>query len=714
MNRKRPYFHQLSERSKRRHNVDSTSSYSDNSSSSSTSSDPVYESSSYIGHCNFIVESIDTDSDKLLTNCNLTESDEFENFVFNSTSSNSDNSEENNLLTVNILNAPLSLNTNISNTEKSSMDINHFLRSWAIKHNVTATAVTDLLTGLKNNVNCLNNKLPTDARTLLKTNMSLLKKVVEPGNYIHFGLEHNLKMLVNNYSFNDINELNLLVNVDGLPLFKSSSGQVIPILVTIINIPHLKKTVLPVGLYYGLEKPNDMNMFLDSFITEIVELSEHGITNNQGILFSIKIVGFVCDAPAKKDLLGIKGHGGYFSCTKCTVRGSTVSHKRVFTDLNCTARTHEDFINWADSNYRLRYTALIRIPEINFVNSIILDPMHLIYLGVMQTMLTTWYQGEIPYKLSRQLIQKISDFMEIQNLPEEFVRKPRALKYLLRWKATEFRSFLLYIGPVATRGVLDREKYDNFMTLNVAISILLNPNSCGDLDLRNYARQLLRHFVQSFIELYDKSFITHNFHGLIHLVDDADFFSSKINNFTLDKISAFPFENYLQKIKSMVRGRNKPLEQIGNRMAELFCDVSSSLPSLTTQIKQFPLLSHIHYNKGSLPLKCMGPQYKKIHFPNFNIKIEFPNNCCGLDCGDIIMVENVCHSIDLNCAVIIGRKFLIKRNFFKIPCDSSLIGVYEVEKLSEPELWPISFICKKYVYFKHKHNYVVFPLLHTA
>jgi len=57
------------------------------------------------------------------------------------------------------------------------MYLNNFLRSWAIKHNVAATAVTDLLTGLKNNVNCLNNKLPTDARTLLKTNISLLKRL---------------------------------------------------------------------------------------------------------------------------------------------------------------------------------------------------------------------------------------------------------------------------------------------------------------------------------------------------------------------------------------------------------------------------------------------------------------------------------------------------------------------------------------------------------
>jgi len=170
MNRKRHYFHQLSERSKRRHiNVDSTSNYSDNS-SSSFSTDSVYKSSPYITNSNYIVESIDTDSDKscLTNNCSSTESNEIENFVFNSTSSNTDTFEENNLPTVNNLNALLTLDTDISNTEKSSMGIKNFLRSWAIKHNVTATAVTDLLTGLKNNGNCLNNELPTDARTLLK------------------------------------------------------------------------------------------------------------------------------------------------------------------------------------------------------------------------------------------------------------------------------------------------------------------------------------------------------------------------------------------------------------------------------------------------------------------------------------------------------------------------------------------------------------------
>lgn len=543
----------------------------------------------------------------------------------------------------------------------------------------------------------------------MKTTNVLLKKVIEPGNYIHFGLEHNLKYLINNCSFNNVHELQLLVNVDGLPLFKSSPGQAIPILIAIINVPQLKKIVFPVGLYYGLEKPNNMNEFLDSFISEIIELSTHGITNSNGILYTIKLLGFVCDASAKKDVLGIKGHGGYYSCTRCIVRGTTVNHKRVFIDLDCTARTHEDFINWVDSNYRLRETNLIKIPNINFINSFVLDPMHLVYLGVMRTMLITWCQGDIPYKLSRQLINKISNFMDNANLPDEFVRKPRGLKYLLRWKATEFRSFLLYVGPVALKGVLDDRKYDNFMTLNVAISILLNLKSCSDKELRNYARSLLRHFVESFINIYNESFITHNFYGLIHLVDDTDYFASKINDFTLDNISAFPFENYLQKIKKMVRGKNKPLEQIGKRMSEIF---SLGSFQLLPEMQNQPVLSNIHFN-GPLLTKCRGPQYKQLHFSGICLKLISPNNCYGLDSGDIVLVENICYSLEFNCAVIIGRKFLVKKNFFTIPCDSSNIGIYEVEKLSLSKVWPISQIRTKYVFFKYKQSFIVFPLLHT-
>lgn len=81
-----------------------------------------------------------------------------------------------------------------------------------------------------------------------------------------------------------------------------------------------------------------------------------------------------------------------------------MNNKRVFIEFDCTKRANYDFINWVVSNYRLRNTILTQIPEIDFVQSIVLDIMHLVYLGIMYTILTTWYDGQIPFKLSRQMV----------------------------------------------------------------------------------------------------------------------------------------------------------------------------------------------------------------------------------------------------------------------------------------------------------------------
>lgn len=59
-----------------------------------------------------------------------------------------------------------------------------------------------------------------------------------------------------------------------------------------------------------------MDEFLASFVLETIELFERGFLTANGTNMLVKILGFVCDVPAKKDILGIKGHGGYSSCTR--------------------------------------------------------------------------------------------------------------------------------------------------------------------------------------------------------------------------------------------------------------------------------------------------------------------------------------------------------------------------------------------------------------
>lgn len=716
MPRKRLEFHKLSNRSKRRRINEETSSSSQKSDSSSSSF-----SNNHSDH-NEVNDDFKNKDNEQSTSTSINLIEEMNETQFNVEPVNSSlislsSSDETNILFHSDFDSTSSCvinSTVVYNEEETSTDIKTFLRNWAIKYNISYASLSALLVGLKGNVESLLEVLPSDARTLLKTNIQFDKIIVEPGIYLHFGLEKQLLRLVENVTIDYMDCLKLLINIDGLPLFKSSAGQVIPILVLILNVPMLSKIVFPIGMYYGLQKPNDIFQFLHPFINEIVELNARGISTNSKKKFKIQIVGFCCDAPAKKDILGIKGHSGYNSCTKCTVRGTTVDNRRVFTNLNCTLRTNEDFLNWSDTNYRLHNTPLTKIPNIDFVRSFILDYMHLVLLGVMRTLLLTWYSGNIPHKLSQKLIQVTSDFMinNRNSLPEEFVRQPRDLKYLLRWKATEFRTFLLYSGPVALRGVLDANKYKNFLTLHVAISILLNSKSCNNKEMQTYVKSLLYHFVQNIIVLYNESFITHNFHGLIHLVDDVEHFGPMINSFTLDSISAFPFENFLQSIKKMVRGTNKPLEQIGKRLGQLFSEYSFLFKSTITS-DLFPKLKNIHCN-GPLPPNCRGPQYTILEFQNFKIRISPPNNCCRVKSGDILMVENICFD-NKSSIVIVGRKFCIKSDFYTIPCKSSLIGIYEVQKLSNfLEIWSIDEIDMKYVYFPYKQKFITFPLLHLS
>ena len=59
-------------------------------------------------------------------------------------------------------------------------------------------------------------------------------------------------------------------------------------------------------------------------------------------------------------------------------------------------------------------------------------------------------------------------------MPSEFARQPRQLSEMDRWKATEFRQFLLYTGPVALHGILHTDVYKHFLVLSVAVLLLLD------------------------------------------------------------------------------------------------------------------------------------------------------------------------------------------------------------------------------------------------
>lgn len=100
--------------------------------------------------------------------------------------------------------------------------------------------------------------LPHDARTLLQTTKQTDIQAVFPGEYYHFGLISSIQDFCNRIENLTIDEIAIAINIDGVPLFNSSTAALWPILGNII--PY--KKVFMIGVYYGHQKPQDANIYL--------------------------------------------------------------------------------------------------------------------------------------------------------------------------------------------------------------------------------------------------------------------------------------------------------------------------------------------------------------------------------------------------------------------------------------------------------------------
>lgn len=403
-------------------------------------------------------------------------------------------------------------------------------------------------------------------------------------------------------------------------------------------------------------------------------------------MYPFKLKMILCDAPAKAYILSIKGHSGYFSCNKCLLEGDYIEGRVCFPNLNFVERTDQDFLNKIQEEHHIGDTILSTVPNLGLVTDVPLDYMHLICLGVVKKLLVQyWCCGKPPYKLPYRNINRISNNLNMcaKYVPAEFSRKPRDLTEVKRWKATEFRQFLLYTGPIVLKNIVSRNVYHVFITLHIAIRILLKNNP--GVDLLSLAEDLLRYFVQCGEILYGQSFTSHNVHNLLHLVNDCRKFGS-LNNF-----NCFAYENYMQKLKRYVRKSNNPLPQIVKRISEI--NNNENVNSTIVSLQGVTFGSE--HKLGPLVENCAHPQYKKIQFQHFLLTVFTKDNCCVLKDNSFVIIENIAFNIKENNMVIIGMKFKDVNNLYHKPCHSSLLNIHFVKNLTELLQGPIAHIVSK-------------------
>lgn len=109
-------------------------------------------------------------------------------------------------------------------------------------------------------------------------------------------------------------------------------------------------------------------------------------------------------------------------------------------------RNDEDFLTGSYSlDYQTGDTILKNMLNLGLVTNVPLDYMHLVCLGVIRKLILLWLTGPLNIRLSNINKEKISKrLIRLRNnIPSDFARRPRSLKYIKHWKAIEYGQFLL-------------------------------------------------------------------------------------------------------------------------------------------------------------------------------------------------------------------------------------------------------------------------------
>lgn len=561
-------------------------------------------------------------------------------------------------------------NTNLRlNHIKNSDQLSTKIATWAVKNNIRFSSLRQLLSILRKDPFCCKD-LPTDPRTLLKTPNKSYGKKVGSGLYHYFGVAETLNSLCISLNINvtSSTEFFLAVNIDGLPLSKSSASSFWPILCSVKSIEALKNKVFLVALYHGNEKPNSNDFLLD-FVNECAKLTTDGILIKT-VKCNFKIQMLICDTPAKSFVLSVKSHSGYFSCTKCNQEGEMINNVICFIETeNLVKRTNESFRNKVHPEHHIGETLLINIPSFDIIDNVPLDYMHNLLLGGTKRLLCNkrygWIFGKPPHKLRAKHVNDITNLLfKLQKyIPCEFSRKTRSIVECKRYKATEFRLFLLYTGPIVLKQVLSPKVYNNFITLSLASTILISNYYSKHERYISYAHELIKHFITNSIQIYGPDFISHNIHSLLHLSDCVRLFGS------LDNFSAFPFENFLQKLRKMVRKSSQPLQQVVRRIVEenVLMSTKNTDNNLSTEL----LMEH---SDGPLINTCNPPRYKKLKTIEYCLNInKIADRFVQLKNKTIVEIKNVVTHKD--SAAFLGYSYSLQNDFYSKPCNSSLFDI---------------------------------------
>ena len=322
------------------------------------------------------------------------------------------------------------------------------IKDWFLSsRSQTYADLNRLLTSLRE----IHPELPKSDEGLLPTSKDVNKyfNVTEfdsESKFSYFGIQWQLERIVNP-DLHEEKKIFLKINIDGLPLYRSSDIEFWPILGQVYYRPAVYSP-FTIALYCGKGKPSNITKFFDDFINEVNYLKENKILID-GKEMEVCVLCYICDNPARSFIKCVKGHTAFYGCERCIAKAVSFKSRRVYPSIQYQKRSNHSFLHKLYPEHHLaENTPLTQIKSIDMVHDFLLDSLHLLFLGVMKKLLKTyWLEPGYSTKLSKADIKKVCERLKYlsNKIPAEFQRATRRLDDIGKWKATEFRMFLLYI-----------------------------------------------------------------------------------------------------------------------------------------------------------------------------------------------------------------------------------------------------------------------------
>ena len=519
------------------------------------------------------------------------------------------------------------------------------------KHNLTRDAMIDLL------------KFMTDRDVDVPRSFYKFNRLTTPtdvnelsgGVYSYFGLKNAIETICQHRSgvlAHEFLPLEVKINIDGLPLWKSSVVSAWPILAVF----DIHEEPLPIAVFCGANKPN-LDEFLADLLKELHELKIHGIYFKGKHLKIVKVV-FVCDAVARSYLQAIKSHTAKKGCGYCRCSGEIHEHRVSFPTCVSELRRDISYSRGEEDNQHFISPLSGVVP---LMTGFPVDYQHCVCLGIVRRLFSYYFTSvksfRLRCKLSQEQLKSLSDdcIRMAQYIPREFQRRPRRLDTeLAHFKATEFRLFLLYIGPYLFKKYFIDDYFNHFLLLHFSMYVF---SSSRTLSIHSHAKACLERFVAQMPQLFGQHSMSYNFHVVLHIPYFVEMYGP------LDKFSTFPFENWLHLLKRRVKKTRFYAQNLINECRNL---------------------KNVDLANRDLYINC-----------------DPPNNCAFVN-GHFILVT----AVGFSASFVRGRRLQFVRDLYISPyCSQVLnIGFYSLSR--DVICGPVT---GKAIMIPHENEYLVIP-----